>query len=253
MRSGRPVVGTRANAPSEYAQWYSPEEVIDLFAPAKERVDAVFGWLKSAGVPRERFGLSANKQWISLDMDVADLEKLLHTEYFHYDHAPTGKTTIACDQYHVPTHIQEHVDYITPGLKLMAGTSKSQKSADLARRGFRAGSKGKFPGPILGSILTSPLAKLIESDQTAACDQAITPACIAGMYNITQATKAHAGNQLGIFEEGDFYAAEDLVEFFTLFTPNIPITTEPILHGIDGGTAPGAEAGGESDLDFQIS
>ena len=39
------------------------------------------------------------------------------------------------------------------------------------------------------------------------------------MYNITQATKAAPGNELGIFEEGDFYAAQDLVEFFTMFAP----------------------------------
>lgn len=247
------VVSTTSNVPPEYAHWYSAEEVIDIFAPAKERVDAVFEWLKSAGVPHEKIGLSTNKQWVSLDMDVADLEKLLRTEYFHYDHAPSGRTTIACDQYHVPAHIQEHVDYITPGLKLLAGTSKSQKSADLAKRGFRSGSTGPFGGPIMGPNITSPVAKLLESQQTAACDQYVTPACIAGMYNITQATKSHAGNELGIFEEGDFYAAEDLVEFFTLFSPNIPVTTAPKLEGIDGGFAPGAYAGGESDLDFQIS
>ena len=34
---------------------------------------------------------------------------------------------------------------------------------------------------------------------------------------------------------------------------NIPILTRPILEGIDGGFAPGVYAGGESDLDFQIS
>lgn len=41
------------------------------------------------------------------------------------------------------------------------------------------------------------------------------------MYNITQATKAAPGNELGIFEEGDFYAAEDLVEFFALLAPYV--------------------------------
>jgi tripeptidyl-peptidase I len=37
------------------------------------------------------------------------------------------------------------------------------------------------------------------------------------MYNITQATKAAVGNEMGIFEKGDFYAAEDLVLFFATF------------------------------------
>jgi len=73
------------------------------------------------------------------------------------------------------------------------------------------------------------------------------------MYNITRGDKADPSNKLGIFEEGDFYAAEDLVEFFALFANYIPATTMPVLEGIDGGFAPGAYAGGESDLDFQIS
>lgn len=37
------------------------------------------------------------------------------------------------------------------------------------------------------------------------------------MYNITQATKAAKGNELGIFEEGDFYDEESLVLFFATF------------------------------------
>lgn len=85
------------------------------------------------------------------------------------------------------------------------------------------------------------------------CDTIVTPPCIAAMYNITQGTKASPRNKFGVFEEGDFYAAEDLVEFFALFAPNIPVTTMPKLEGIDGGFAPSAYAGGESDLDFQIS
>ena len=39
----------------------------------------------------------------------------------------------------------------------------------------------------------------------------LAPQCIATMYNITKATKANPNNKMGIFEEGDFYAAEDLV------------------------------------------
>lgn len=72
------------------------------------------------------------------------------------------------------------------------------------------------------------------------------------MYNITKGTKAAAGNELGIFEEGDYYAAEDLIEFFVTLAPYIPITTAPKLEGVDGGFAPSVYAGGESDLDFQM-
>jgi tripeptidyl-peptidase-1 len=39
------------------------------------------------------------------------------------------------------------------------------------------------------------------------------------MYNITHGTKAAPGNEMGIFEEGDFVDAESLVEFFATFAP----------------------------------
>lgn len=76
------------------------------------------------------------------------------------------------------------------------------------------------------------------------------------MYNITQGTKAAKGNELGIFEDlGDVYSQGDLDSFFTRYYPRIPNGTHPILEAIDGAVAPVsvADAGLESDLDFQIS
>lgn len=51
------------------------------------------------------------------------------------------------------------------------------------------------------------------------------------------------------------YAQEDLDLFFANFTPNIPKGTGPKPAFIDGGNAPVhniSEAGGESDLDFEL-
>ena len=155
-------------------------------------------------------------------------------------------------RYHVPVDVQKHIDYITPGLKMLAGKSSKRKQAiNLKKRGFRTKGNEGFSSPLfLKNITLPPIVST--TTQLAMCDSMITPACIAQMYNITKATKAAKGNELGIFEEGDFYAAEDLVEFFATFT-TIPITTAPKLEGIDGGFAPAPYAGGESDLDFQIS
>ena len=61
---------------------------------------------------------------------------------------------------------------------------------------------------------------------------------------------------MGIFESlGDVYAQEDLDQFFQLAAPEIPQGTGPQLDLINGATAPNSqdEAGGESDLDFQIA
>lgn len=61
---------------------------------------------------------------------------------------------------------------------------------------------------------------------------------------------------MGIFEEGDYYTQEDLNSFFANFTSYIPNGTHPILDSIDGGYAPTAnlsQAGGESNLDFELA
>lgn len=159
----------------------------------------------------------------------------------------------------MPEHLAEHIDYVTPGLKLLGGGKASNgreldaRKNDLEKRGFRTSANTNFSTPIFGPKVAIPLTTLNDTNQLSRCDQYITPDCIMAMYNITKGTKNAPGNQLGIFEEGDFYAAEDLIEFFATLAPYIPLTTHPKLEGIDGGFAPSVYAGGESDLDFQIS
>lgn len=248
------MLSSRYDSP-RFGQHYSAEEIIEIFAPAKEAVNKVWEWVESSGIDPRKISLSANKQWLQFDATADEANKLFKTEYNVYEHSRTGNTNIGCDEYHVPAHIKEHIDYVTPGLKLLAGgTAKDlSKRADSKKekRGFRTNGQSKFSPPIIGATLDRNALPSLTS--LASCDQFITPNCISAMYNITKATKANPNNKLGIFEEGDFYAAEDLIEFFALFAPNIPPTTMPKLEGIDGGFAPGLVAGGESDLDFQIS
>jgi tripeptidyl-peptidase-1 len=88
------------------------------------------------------------------------------------------------------------------------------------------------------------------------CDTVVTPACLAALYQIPEPNhSAHPGNAIGIFESGDTYAQEDLDLFFANFTSYIPQGTHPKLDSIDGAVAPVpvADAGGESDLDFQLA
>lgn len=175
-------------------------------------------------------------------------------------------------RYHLPAHLVEHVDYITPGVKSIMLRKRNSKNA-LNKRGWKPGhgSPGgpwqhlpppfMMPkGPGYNSLLNN-------------CSMAVTPACIAALYRVPPGSKAHPGNSLGIFEEGDTYAqtgnsrprkcspgkntysVADLDLFFSNFTPYIPQGTHPILNSIDGGHAPVdvTLAGGESDLDFQLA
>jgi tripeptidyl-peptidase-1 len=49
---------------------------------------------------------------------------------------------------------------------------------------------------------------------------------------------SQTGNEIGIFEDGDYYDQADLDLTFQAVAPYVPAGTHPILNGIDGGTAP---------------
>jgi tripeptidyl-peptidase-1 len=88
------------------------------------------------------------------------------------------------------------------------------------------------------------------------CDQVITPACVAALYQIPVVNAAVSpNNSLGIFEESDFYAQKDLNLFFKNFSLPIPQGTHPTPAFIDGAKAPVpiGQVGGESELDFELA
>jgi tripeptidyl-peptidase-1 len=49
---------------------------------------------------------------------------------------------------------------------------------------------------------------------------------------------SQTGNEIGIFEDGDYYDQADLDLTFQAVAPYVPAGTHPILNGIDGGTGP---------------
>lgn len=118
------------------------------------------------------------------------------------------------------------MDYITPGIKMLAGAmtpekreaaielEKREAALELQKRGFRTSGQHRFSGPIIVEPYQGNAHELFaSSDPLAHCDIAATPQCIAALYNITTNTKNVPGNDIGIFEEGDYYRAEDLAYF----------------------------------------
>ncbi|KAF7586002.1 hypothetical protein BBP40_009725 [Aspergillus hancockii] len=232
-----------------YGAHLTVDEVHDLFYPSKNSVESVRTWLESAGIDSDRISQSANKQWLQFDAGIDEIERLLRTEYYLYSHAGTGRSHVACREYHVPQSVKSHIDYITPGIKHL----EIRGARPLEKRNGGARSFGILP-PILRP-LTLPLEALL-GNLLALCDVAVTPACIQAMYNVSDGTKATKGNELGIFEDlGDVYSQEDLDLFFSTLAHKIPEGTHPALNAIDGAEAPAdsANAGAESDLDFEIS
>ncbi|KAI0876507.1 peptidase S8/S53 domain-containing protein [Hypoxylon argillaceum] len=276
-----------SNPKSEkYGKHLSAEEVVDLFAPLESSVEAVKSWLDEAGVASHAISQSANKQWIQFDAPVEQVEDLLATDYHVWEHKMTGTKDIGCEKYHVPKHVSSHIDYITPGVKLMGNggpqqkhtllreddlDSKASPSVDLEDLGgmlskrSRARSSSttktidpKFQGPLRFAEPVRP-GDIRSGNLSLAqgCDTYVTPDCLRQMYGIPKGTTKHAGNKMGIFQSlKQHYTQQDLNTFFWAFTDDIPNGTHPELLSVNGGegaTEDLYDAGTESNLDFQMA
>jgi tripeptidyl-peptidase-1 len=76
-----------------YGQHWTPEKVVDFFAPGESTVRSVRTWLSASGITEDKLRLSPNKGWIELNVTVATVERLLDTEYHVYEH-PSGAKQI---------------------------------------------------------------------------------------------------------------------------------------------------------------
>lgn len=246
-------------ASAKYGQHWTSEEVIDAFSPPEETVETVASWLIQSGIAKERITHSQNKAWLAFDATVEEAEMLLHTEYFHDGIEQDRGSLVGCNEYHLPQHVQEHVDYVTPGLK---GTIMDLRPSGAWKRSANGNIKRKTGSrrrPQSSKRKAMPdLSAYSNSSELATCDQVITPACLRALYHFEAPNPnatVSANNSLGIFEEGDFYAQGDFDEFFTKYTPYIPNGTHPVLNAIDGADAPvdQEDAGGESNLDFELA
>ncbi|KAH8671471.1 putative protease S8 tripeptidyl peptidase I [Xylariales sp. PMI_506] len=237
-----------------YGRHWTADEVIEAFKPSDKSVEAVREWLASHDILHVTH--SDNKGWLAFDAPASKVESLLRTEFYEHEDKETGGIIPATDKYHVPQSIQEHIDYITPGTKLMApmtadGELKMKRRGTHSRRGDRLKMPAKTD--MSGNVFLS-----INATDLSTCDIAITPACVRALYNITEGTLANPNNSMGIFEsELQYWDQIDLNMFFTNFTSGqIPIGTHPINEEIDGGVAETtypAFAGGEAMLDLLLA
>ncbi|CAN8102435.1 unnamed protein product [Discula destructiva] len=246
---------------ASFGRHMSSEEVTDLFAPSQASVDAVMNWLMSSGISAERLSISANKQWIQFDAQAQEVEEIMVADFYVFEHSATGTKNVAVDEYHLPQDIQEHVDYITPGIKMRPDPRelkklKSKRHAEEPAKRSTQATNTLVDGDAKGLALIPNFNTSILTP--ANCGKYVTAACMRDQYGIPNNTLASPGNELGIFETlNDHYSKYDLDAFFSTLYPYIPNGTYPIEKLVDGATGsseetglPEEEAGVESDLDF---
>jgi tripeptidyl-peptidase-1 len=182
------------------------------------------------------------RNWIEFSATVGELEELLHTEYHNYQHKQSGGYRIACDEYKIPQHVRQHVDFITPTIQLEGLRPVARATPAIA------------PPATNNDDYT-----MGEPDDLARCQSFMSIHCLRALYNIPLADRNNTGNELGIYASWDHLYAPDLPVYYKNWTsPQIPSDVEPEFISIYGGkrgTQSMAEANraSESALDIQTT
>ncbi|EON95925.1 putative subtilisin-like protein [Phaeoacremonium minimum UCRPA7] len=256
-----------------YGKHWSPEKIIETFAPKKEAVDAVMEWLESEGISSSRVKQSASKNWLSFNATVREVEHLLKTEYHIYKHFSSGHSHVACDKYHVPEHLKEHIDIVTPTVHFDQRIGEARKNKQkalsdehvqelkkrsdlLKKRQSRPehgilGSPSDGSNPKQGATITNALMDLNQ------CDTMITPACLRALYATPPGTLASANNTLGIVEyTPQAFLQKDLNLYFQQFETRLD-GKSPIVQLLDNGVLQTQNQSfsfnGESALDLEFA
>lgn len=89
------------------------------------------------------------------------------------------------NRYYIPSQLQEHVDYITPGIRLHGGRWGGRK--ELKKRAMNPSKTERIrpphttPRPL--PISLESLTESIQADPLSKCDSVITPECIIGIFS----------------------------------------------------------------------
>jgi len=181
-----------------FGKHWTAKQVAEMFAPTKETVAAVADWLSENGVTE--FSQSQSLNWIHADVSVGTAERLLKTEYFEYIHE-SGKAHVACEEYSVPEHLRDHIDFITPTVhfdaKLNQPTKRSTDPKPIVQP-----AKAKSIGSATSNIAAPKYGGKIPFGEVIAeleqCDTYITPDCLRALYLFPPNFPEYPGSELPV-------------------------------------------------------
>lgn len=210
-----------------FGQHWSPQRVMEHFAPSELTVSTVKSWLIASGFHPTRIRVSHNKGWIDVNATTSEVESLLDAEYYVYTH-PSGQEQISpcctalsprtssltcatgCESYSVPDYVRKHVDLIKPTVHFIH-RFPGHPAVHRKRSNINLGAPSPSNGPKTnGATVTAPLS--LDN-----CDKFVTPACLRALYSIYYTPMVPRRNSYGI---GAFSSAK----------PNSPLTPSSRVH-----------------------
>ncbi|KAI8980197.1 subtilisin-like protein [Trametes punicea] len=234
-----------------YGQWWAPSKVIDAFRPPAESLNTVHDWLSSEGVDASRIKLSKDHSYVHVNVSIAEAERILATTYYVYRHTD-GSEQVGCHQgYHLPEHVVDHVDFISPTVQFE--TVRLRPHASHGKRSFEPASRTYKPKD------APPKSVRQVYDGLDQCDTLATIPCIQALYEFNLIETQTSWNSITIVELERIVNAYDLQVFLEKFNPgaagNVPNVVEVNLAQ-EGESASvndtDTEEIAEGDLDVQI-
>lgn len=100
---------------ARYGQHLSLEDVQKLVKPSDVSLNKVHEWLAEYGINTTQLSYSKAKDWISVPLPVATLERMLQTKYSIFQEEG-GELAVRTHsgQWSLPQHLHEHIDLISP-------------------------------------------------------------------------------------------------------------------------------------------
>lgn len=203
-------------ASANYGKHWTQDEVADMFSPLVATVDLAKDWVVASGIETTRIAHGASRGWLVFNATVEEAEKLLGASYWLYEN-DDGQVMAGCDEYRIPAQLAEHIDFVYPGV-VMAESRTSQVPKQNRRNVQRSESAKRAA---------------VKRQDSSSCAEVVTPECIANLYEIPPADKAHPNNSFGLYERECWYQDEDLDLFFSNYAPDIPVGTRPVNLSID--------------------
>lgn len=229
-----------------YGQIWTPHRVKETFAPSHDTIATVKEWLEEHGYLEDNIRFSKDRAWLEVDMTIEAAELLLEAKYHDFRQGDEEFGQMACDSYSLPSHIADHIDFITPGVALHSGRKKRSLSQSTKRH-------------IHPNIHPNTVTTLtnISPDSLSNCSNAITPACVRALYDFHYKFDSSQPNAFAIAEfTPESYLPEDLDMFFKTFSPSL-VGKRPKFHSIDGGVLQRVNQSfdfdAESSLDFEYA
>lgn len=232
---------------SRYGQHLSKAEVDELTKPSAMASKLVTEWLADNGIEEKHCEFSGARDFISVSLPAAAVERLLYTKYAIYEHED-GTKLVRTPEWSLPEHLHEHIAIIQPTTAFL----RANPHHVAAKRSTDVKTVPGFFKPPAKTPKVNPIGI------AAACNfSAVTPDCLRTLYEtIDYFPQVPGKNKIGLNDFlGETNNRSDTEIFLQMFRPDaVSAAYEFKQVSIAGGSvqqSPNDTVGLEGNLDIE--